>query len=78
MVATMHELNVRNSNNFRFLVCKFNKMFAYEQNLFEIMLQKSEFAHIGPEGSEGGGHIVATGTPQDIKNCPDSITGRYL
>ena len=44
----MHELNVRNSDSFRFFVCKFSKLFANEQNLFEIMLQKSEFAHIGP------------------------------
>ncbi|HMM10299.1 MAG TPA: hypothetical protein PKA35_14460, partial [Paracoccus solventivorans] len=33
---------------------------------------------IGPEGGDGGGVIVATGTPEDIATVPDSHTGRYL
>jgi len=33
---------------------------------------------LGPEGGEGGGHIVATGTPEDIAAEDQSWTGRYL
>ncbi len=33
---------------------------------------------LGPEGGEGGGTIVAAGTPEDIVQCPASLTGQYL
>uniref|UniRef100_UPI00286C498B ATP-binding cassette domain-containing protein n=1 Tax=Armatimonas sp. TaxID=1872638 RepID=UPI00286C498B len=33
---------------------------------------------LGPEGGDGGGIIVATGTPEDIAKCKASHTGRYL
>ena len=33
---------------------------------------------MGPEGGKDGGEIVAEGTPQDIKECSKSITGKYL
>ncbi len=33
---------------------------------------------LGPEGGEGGGEIVAVGTPEQIAENKDSHTGRYL
>ena len=33
---------------------------------------------MGPEGGRGGGKIVATGTVEDIRNNPKSITGKYI
>ena len=33
---------------------------------------------MGPGGGEDGGTIVASGTPEDIKACPESVTGRYI
>jgi excinuclease ABC subunit A len=33
---------------------------------------------IGPGAGERGGHVVATGTVEDLANCPESITGQYL
>jgi excinuclease ABC subunit A len=33
---------------------------------------------LGPEGGDGGGRIVAQGTPEDIAADPDSHTGRFL
>ncbi|WP_418587920.1 hypothetical protein, partial [Gemmiger sp.] len=33
---------------------------------------------IGPEGGSGGGIIVATGTPEEVAQNPDSFTGQYL
>ena len=33
---------------------------------------------IGPEGGEAGGQLVATGTPEEIAECEDSYTGKFL
>jgi excinuclease ABC subunit A len=33
---------------------------------------------MGPEGGDGGGEIVAQGTPQDIKKAKKSYTAKYL
>jgi len=33
---------------------------------------------LGPEGGKGGGSIVATGTPEEITQCPESYTGHFL
>jgi excinuclease ABC subunit A len=33
---------------------------------------------LGPEGGDGGGRIIAAGTPEDIAATPDSYTGRFL
>ena len=33
---------------------------------------------LGPGGGEAGGRVVATGTPEEVGVCPESITGRYI
>ena len=33
---------------------------------------------MGPEGGDGGGTVVATGTPEQVANVDESWTGRYL
>ena len=33
---------------------------------------------LGPEGGDGGGTVVAQGTPEEVAANPDSWTGRYL
>ncbi len=33
---------------------------------------------MGPEGGEDGGRIVCCGSPEDIRNCPQSVTGRFI
>lgn len=33
---------------------------------------------MGPEGGDDGGRIVACGTPEDIRECSESITGRFI
>ncbi len=33
---------------------------------------------LGPEGGEEGGRIVACGTPEEVRRCPESVTGRYI
>ncbi|MBO6010184.1 MAG: excinuclease ABC subunit A, partial [Oscillospiraceae bacterium] len=33
---------------------------------------------MGPGGGEDGGRIVACGTPDEIRRCPESVTGRFI
>ena len=33
---------------------------------------------LGPEGGDGGGAVVATGTPEEVANNPQSYTGHFL
>lgn len=33
---------------------------------------------MGPEGGDGGGRVVAQGTPEDVAAAPESHTGHYL
>ena len=33
---------------------------------------------LGPEGGDGGGRLVAQGTPEEVAACEGSYTGRYL
>jgi excinuclease ABC subunit A len=33
---------------------------------------------LGPEGGDGGGRIIAQGTPEQVAATPESHTGRYL
>jgi len=33
---------------------------------------------LGPEGGDGGGEVVATGTPEEVSKCKKSYTGQYL
>ncbi len=44
----------------------------------ETMLASDYIVDIGPGAGIHGGQVIAAGTPQDIMNCPESITGQYL
>jgi excinuclease ABC subunit A len=44
----------------------------------ETMEQAEYLIEIGPEAGEGGGHLVAAGTPKELMARADSATGRYL
>jgi len=45
----------------------------------EAMMRSADFiADLGPGAGEHGGNIVATGTIDDIMDCPESLTGQYL
>jgi excinuclease ABC subunit A len=54
-----------------------NTVLVIEHNL-EVIKTADWIIDLGPEGGDGGGHIVATGTPEDIAEAADSHTGRYL
>lgn len=44
----------------------------------DTMYAADQIVDIGPAAGVHGGQLVAQGTVEDIKNCPDSITGKYL
>ena len=44
----------------------------------ETMLAADHLIDLGPGAGEQGGRVCAVGTPQDVKNTPDSLTGHYL
>lgn len=54
-----------------------NTVILIEHNLDVIKLA-DYIIDLGPEGGDGGGKIVCTGTPEEVASCPDSYTGRYL
>ncbi len=54
-----------------------NTMVIIEHNL-DVVKTADWVIDIGPEGGDGGGEIVATGTPEDIAAVKASWTGRYL
>ncbi len=54
-----------------------NSMIIIEHNL-EVIKCADWIVDLGPEGGQGGGTIVATGTPEEIAKVPASFTGKYL
>lgn len=59
------------------LVDRGNTVVVIEHNL-EVIKTADWVVDLGPEGGEGGGRIVAAGTPEALAENPASITGRYL
>ncbi len=59
------------------LVDQGNTVVVIEHNL-DVIKTADWLLDIGPGGGEGGGEIVATGTPEDVADAPRSHTGRYL
>jgi excinuclease ABC subunit A len=54
-----------------------NTVVVIEHNL-DVIKTADYIIDLGPEGGEGGGSIVATGTPEKICKCDESYTGQYL
>ena len=59
------------------LVDQGNSVVVIEHNL-DVIKTADHIIDIGPEGGDGGGRIVATGTPEDVAEVAESHTGRYL
>ncbi len=54
-----------------------NTVVVIEHNL-EVIKTADWIVDLGPEGGDGGGEIVASGTPEDVAKMPRSYTGQYL
>lgn len=54
-----------------------NTVLVIEHNL-DVIKSADHVIDLGPEGGEGGGTILATGTPEEIAQVKDSYTGKYL
>ncbi len=59
------------------LVDQGNSVIVIEHNL-DVIKTADHIIDIGPEGGDGGGRIVATGTPEEVAEVAESHTGRYL
>jgi excinuclease ABC subunit A len=59
------------------LVDKGNSMIVIEHNL-DVIKTADWLIDMGPEGGDGGGTVVAVGTPEDIARSAKSHTGKYL
>ncbi|MBM7712952.1 excinuclease ABC subunit UvrA [Enterococcus xiangfangensis] len=54
-----------------------NTVLVIEHNL-DVIKSADYIIDLGPEGGDGGGTILATGTPEEIAEVPESYTGYYL
>ena len=59
------------------LVDKGNTVVVIEHNL-DVIKCADWLIDLGPEGGDGGGTIVCSGTPETVANCKESYTGQYL
>ncbi len=59
------------------LVARKNTVVVIEHNL-DVVKGADYVIDLGPEGGGGGGHVVATGTPEEIAKIEASYTGQYL
>ncbi len=59
------------------LVDRGNTVIVIEHNLDVIKLA-DHIIDMGPEGGRGGGEVLATGTPEEVAECKESYTAKYL
>ena len=74
----LHPLDVRTLMEvFRHLIGNGATVIVIEHDL-DVIRAADWVVDMGPGGGKDGGRIVAAGTPDEIKSCPRSVTGRYL
>ncbi len=66
LISTLHDLIDRG-----------NSVVVIEHNL-QLIAASDYVIDLGPEGGDGGGEIVATGTPEEVAANERSVTGRFL
>ena len=54
-----------------------NTVLVIEHNL-DVIKTADHIIDLGPEGGDGGGYVVAQGTPEEVAAVEGSYTGRYL
>ena len=71
-----HDINTL-MNSFDRLISQGHTVIIIEHNM-DVIKCADHVIDIGPEGGEAGGNIVVAGTPEDVADCPQSHTGKYL
>ena len=59
------------------LVAKGNTVIVIEHNM-DVIKCADYIIDLGPDGGRNGGEVVATGTPEQVAQAPNSITAKYL
>ena len=59
------------------LVDQNNTVVVIEHNL-DVIKVADHIIDLGPEGGDGGGELLVTGTPEEIAKCKKSYTGQFL
>ncbi|MCE9546908.1 MAG: excinuclease ABC subunit UvrA, partial [Planctomycetia bacterium] len=59
------------------LVDRGNTVLVIEHNL-DVIKSADWLIDLGPEGGEAGGQVIAVGTPEEVAECAESHTGRFL
>ena len=54
-----------------------NTVIVIEHNL-DVIKTADYIIDLGPEGGDGGGQVIAAGTPEEVAKVPESFTGQYL
>lgn len=62
---------------FRTLIGQGATVIVIEHDL-DVIRNADYIIDMGPGGGEDGGRIIASGSPEEVKRCPDSITARFL
>ena len=52
-------------------------MIVIEHNL-DVIKSADYLIDLGPEGGDGGGTVIAQGTPEEVSSMPASYTGQYV
>lgn len=71
-----HDIHVLMAS-FERLIAQGHTLIIIEHNL-DVIKCADHVIDIGPEGGDGGGMIVVAGTPEQVAECDESYTGRYL
>jgi excinuclease ABC subunit A len=59
------------------LVERGNTVLVIEHNM-DVIKSADYLIDMGPEGGEGGGNVIVTGTPEQVAKAKKSITGKFL
>lgn len=71
-----HDIHVLMAS-FERLIAQGHTLVIIEHNL-DVIKCADHVIDIGPEGGDGGGMVVVAGTPEQVAECDESYTGRYL
>lgn len=74
----LHYLDIKRLlSAFDALLNRGHSILVIEHNL-DVIQYADHVIDLGPDGGDKGGNLVATGTPEEIAKCKDSVTGQYL